>query len=228
MDISSVITALIALVAGWLLGSLVTRAPANRAREEKQKIEEELRGERERAAVLQAENRRIPTLENEKHSLTDTVRILEADRARFAEKADRVPILERTLEGVQKQIQDLYAENAQLREAREADIRLIDELKDVRKNFENTFDSISKQALKENRENFVRESMEPLKSKLLEFEQKVDAAYKLEAAERNSLRGEIKNLVELNQQISKEASNLALALKGEKQGNWGELILEKV
>ncbi|MDP4289147.1 MAG: DNA recombination protein RmuC [Bacteroidota bacterium] len=72
--------------------------------------------------------------------------------------------------------------------------------------------------------------VKPLQTMLLEFEHKLDEVYRTEAAERNSLRGEIKNLVELNQQISREASNLALALKGDtkKQGNWGELILEKV
>src|SRR5690606_16430928 len=41
---------------------------------------------------------------------------------------------------------------------------------------------------------------------------------------------EIKNLVELNKQISQEANNLATALKGDnkKQGNWGEYILEQI
>ena len=58
----------------------------------------------------------------------------------------------------------------------------------------------------------------------------MDDTYKAEASERNSLKGEIKALVTLNKQISEEANNLAKALKGDskKQGNWGEIILEKV
>jgi DNA recombination protein RmuC len=82
----------------------------------------------------------------------------------------------------------------------------------------------------EKRQQAIQELVTPLQTKIRDFEQKVDEVYRTEAAERNSLRGEIKNLVELNQQISKEASNLAMALKGDtkKQGNWGELILEKV
>ncbi len=80
------------------------------------------------------------------------------------------------------------------------------------------------------RQQAIQELVTPLQTKIRDFEQKVDEVYRTEAAERNSLRGEIKSLVELNHQISKEASNLANALKGDtkKQGNWGELILEKV
>src|SRR5204863_3828735 len=72
--------------------------------------------------------------------------------------------------------------------------------------------------------------LNPLKEKIKDFEQKVEVSYKTEAAERNSLKGEIKSLVELNKQISEEANNLAKALKGDtkKQGNWGEVILEKI
>ena len=82
----------------------------------------------------------------------------------------------------------------------------------------------------EKRQQAIDELVTPLRTKIKDFEQKVDEVYRTEAAERNSLRGEIKSLVELNQQISKEASNLVLALKGDtkKQGNWGELICEKV
>ncbi|TAL62428.1 MAG: DNA recombination protein RmuC, partial [Bacteroidetes bacterium] len=72
--------------------------------------------------------------------------------------------------------------------------------------------------------------LNPLKENITRFEKKVDETYKAEASERNSLKGEIKALVTLNKQISEEANNLAKALKGDtkKQGNWGEIILEKV
>src|SRR5476651_2626364 len=52
----------------------------------------------------------------------------------------------------------------------------------------------------------------------------------MEAAERNTLKGVISQLMELNKLISNEAQNLTKALKGDskKQGNWGEVILERV
>ena len=72
--------------------------------------------------------------------------------------------------------------------------------------------------------------LNPLKEKLKDFEEKVDKTYKAESAERITLKAEIKNLLDLNKQVSTDANNLANALKGDSkmQGNWGEVILEKI
>ena len=76
----------------------------------------------------------------------------------------------------------------------------------------------------------LQQVLNPLKLKLDGFEKKVEDVYINEAKQRASLQGEIKSLMELNHKISAEAKNLTEALKGDnkKQGNWGELILEKV
>lgn len=72
--------------------------------------------------------------------------------------------------------------------------------------------------------------LDPLKERIKDFEKKVEDTYSSERSERGHLKGEISKLIELNQNMSKEAQNLALALKGENktQGNWGELILENI
>lgn len=72
--------------------------------------------------------------------------------------------------------------------------------------------------------------LDPLKERIKDFEKKVEDTYSNERAERSHLKGEISKLIELNQNMSKEAQNLALALKGENktQGNWGEMILENI
>jgi DNA recombination protein RmuC len=72
--------------------------------------------------------------------------------------------------------------------------------------------------------------LDPLKERIKDFEKKVEDSYSSERSERSHLKGEISKLIELNQTMSKEAHNLTLALKGENktQGNWGELILEKI
>lgn len=87
----------------------------------------------------------------------------------------------------------------------------------------------SKKFTEQNKQN-INEIMNPLREKIKDFQDKVEKTYSTESAERNTLKGEIKKLVELNQKISQDANNLALALKGDskKQGNWGEIILEKV
>ncbi|MNX95816.1 DNA recombination protein RmuC [compost metagenome] len=72
--------------------------------------------------------------------------------------------------------------------------------------------------------------LDPLKEKIKLFEEKVDKTYSQEAAERNSLKGVVQQLMEQSLRIKDEATNLTRALKGDakKQGNWGEVILERV
>lgn len=72
--------------------------------------------------------------------------------------------------------------------------------------------------------------LNPLKEKIKSFEDKVESTYRAEAAERNTLKGSIEELMKLNKQISDEANNLSTALKGntKQQGNWGEFVLEKI
>ncbi|MCP9611216.1 DNA recombination protein RmuC [Coprobacter tertius] len=87
----------------------------------------------------------------------------------------------------------------------------------------------SKRFTEINRENIDR-ILHPLQEKLSEFKQKVEETYDKESKERFSLDRRIKELVELNQQIGREANNLTKALKGDSkiQGDWGEMILESI
>ena len=72
--------------------------------------------------------------------------------------------------------------------------------------------------------------LKPLGERIQAFEKQVVQTNK-ESLERNvALRTEVKKLSELNTQITKEAENLAKAIKGDTktQGNWGEFILERI
>lgn len=72
--------------------------------------------------------------------------------------------------------------------------------------------------------------LNPLKDNIKAFEDKVEKVYKTESDERNVLKGVISQLMDQSKQIQEEANNLTRALKGDskKQGNWGEVILERV
>ena len=71
--------------------------------------------------------------------------------------------------------------------------------------------------------------LDPLKERIQSFEKRVEESYQQEARERFSLGKELERLQQLNQRLGDEATNLTRALKGQKtQGNWGELVLEKV
>lgn len=99
------------------------------------------------------------------------------------------------------------------------------------------FENIANKILHENSSKFTEQNksnldviLNPLKERIKEFEEKIDKAYKSESAERNTLKGTIEQLMQLNKQISVEATNLTNALKGDTkaQGNWGEFVLEKI
>lgn len=139
---------------------------------------------------------------------------------------------------------ELHESNITIAKAREAFkaqeekyVMLKTELENVHKKYTTEFENIASRILDEKSEKFTKQNrdnldiiLNPLKENIKAFEEKVEKAYKSESNERIELKTEIKNLVFLNQRISEEANNLAKALKGDnkKQGNWGEVILEKV
>jgi DNA recombination protein RmuC len=72
--------------------------------------------------------------------------------------------------------------------------------------------------------------LRPFQEQMHAFRRRIDDIYINDTKERVSLKEEILHLRELNQQINEEAINLTKALKGDRklQGNWGELVLERV
>lgn len=72
--------------------------------------------------------------------------------------------------------------------------------------------------------------LQPFNQQLLSFKRDINEIYLNDTRERTSLKREILQLRELNQQINQEAINLTRALKRDtkQQGNWGELVLERV
>ena len=111
------------------------------------------------------------------------------------------------------------------------------EVENLQENFRNEFKNLANDILEEKTQKFteqnktrLEEILKPLGEKIRDFEKKVEDTYDKESKQRFLLEKEIRNLSELNQQISKEASNLTSALKGQSktQGNWGETILETI
>jgi len=72
--------------------------------------------------------------------------------------------------------------------------------------------------------------LEPLRSRLSEFQERVERVYTDETEKRLSLKLQVDQLVQLNQALSTDARNLTEALRGSNkaQGNWGEAILERL
>ena len=91
------------------------------------------------------------------------------------------------------------------------------------------FDSRQKRYKDESKEQ-ISSLLNPLQTRIKEFEKRIEDTYSNESRERFSLAKELKNLQDLNTKISNDAINLTNALKGESktQGTWGEVILERV
>ena len=91
------------------------------------------------------------------------------------------------------------------------------------------FDERNKQLTEQNKVSLDHIIL-PLREQLGEFKQRVETVYDNENKDRIALRQEIISLRRDTAQMNKEALNLTRALKGDKktQGNWGEMILEKV
>lgn len=111
------------------------------------------------------------------------------------------------------------------------------EVEELQQKFQKEFENLANKILDQKSEKFTslnKQNLEtilnPLKEKISGFEKKVEDSEK-ESIKRHSELGEqLKNLNEQNQKISDEALNLTRALKGNSktQGNWGEMILERV
>lgn len=111
------------------------------------------------------------------------------------------------------------------------------ELEKTQEQFSIYFKNLANDILEEKTRKFTEQNktqlseiLKPLGEKIRDFEKKVEETYDKESQQRFSLKEEVKRLAELNQQISKEATNLTNALKGNSKtmGNWGEMVLENI
>ena len=111
------------------------------------------------------------------------------------------------------------------------------QLQQVQKQMKTEFENIANRIFEHKTQNFTKLNQEtlnllltPLKENLDSFRQKVETCYETEGKERHSLSEHIKELMNLNQQLSSDAQNLTNALRGDSkaQGNWGEMILETI
>ena len=111
------------------------------------------------------------------------------------------------------------------------------EMEALQKKFATEFENIANKILEEKSVKFTAQNKEnintvlaPLNEKLKSFETKVQETYEKGLKERSMLKSQIMQLSELNQTLSKDAQNLTKALTHDNkaQGNWGEMILEKI
>lgn len=212
-------------------------------------FERELAQRQEAELRLQSELRqRIEAIEGERRALHEEVAQLRGELAHRAGLEERLAEAKQRLAEVQDRWQQTLEENRSLAERQaalaqelEAERRAAAEklrlLEDARQQLSEQFKNLANDILEEKSRRFTEQNqnelgalLEPLKLRLTEFQRKVEEAYVTEGKDRTALAEQVRQLMALNQTLSREARQLTEALKGSSktQGTWGELVLERV
>ncbi len=145
------------------------------------------------------------------------------------------------IEGFATEEAQLTAEVARLTTSLQAELSNTDEkialLTEVKGKFSNEFEILASSILEDKSKRFTAQNetnlgllLGPLATKLQEFQKQVGDVYDKESKDRTALATQVGQLMELNQKLSQDAHDLTHALKGsgKTQGDWGEMILERV
>ncbi len=213
MDISILLSAA-AAIAGLLIGWLATKSHADRLRadliEERRELDIELSAARQRLVQNQHWRDECELLNNELRSLREINTSLEADLREVTTR----------LESTQ-----LHAED-KIRQMINSEQRLSEQFENLANRI---FEQSNRRVEEQNRQS-LHGLLSPLREQLDGFRRQVQDSFGKEAQERHTLAHEIRNLQQLNAQMTQEAINLTRALKGDNkaQGNWGEVVLARV
>jgi len=203
-SLSVLLTFIIALAIGIFLGKIIFSA---NAKSDKAGLEEKLNG------LLQQ-------IEQFKSQLNQTVQERETIRTEKESLAIQLSKKETDFD-------NLWERNKEQKE----------EVEKLQEKFTKEFENLANKILEEKTNKFTEQNKEnlkniltPLQDKIQLFEKKVEDTHKESIDYHAALRQQILGLREMNEQMSKETLNLTKALKGDSkmQGNWGELILERV
>lgn len=126
---------------------------------------------------------------------------------------------------------------ARLVEQRNASAEKLALLERAREELKQSFAGLANEILEEKSRRFGQQNVEqigqllnPVREQLKQFEEVVRSGHGEEKTQRSLLLKELDNLRALNSQLSSEATHLTRALRGDNkmQGNWGEVVLERL
>jgi DNA recombination protein RmuC len=199
-----IIAFIIALPIGIIIGKIIFSA---NSKSEKASLEEKING------LLQQ-------IEQLKLQLNQTT--LERESIRNEKEALAIQLSKKETD-----FENLWERNKEQKE----------EVEQLQQKFTKEFENLANKILEEKTNKFTEQNKEnlknilsPLQDKIQLFEKKVEDSQKETHGYHSALKEQLQHLKDQNLKISKEAENLTKALKGDSkmQGNWGELILERV
>lgn len=195
---------IVCLIIGYFLGKILTK---NIYEKTVSKLEE-----------------RSKLLLEEKDVTTNNIKLLEEDKKQLTEAKHQIDLL------YNQKVLELKNVEEKLRENK-------NEIEKLQEKFTKEFENLANKILEEKSSKFTEQNREnlklilnPLQEKIQIFEKKVEDTQKESISMHSALKEQLLGLKDLNLQMTKEATNLTKALKGDSktQGNWGELVLERV
>jgi len=192
------------------------------------RLEQDVEHWRQHAASLE---NRLAGLESELESRKERVAQVESERQTLRAKAEE---LSEALGEARMSLREQEVTIDKERRSASEKLELLERNRDALKQ---EFENLANKIFEQKSERFSQQTrtsldtlLNPFRDQLQDFRKRVEDVYTNETRDRQALRSEIKSLQDLNRQITEEAANLTRALKGDKkiQGNWGELILERV
>ncbi|MCL5247391.1 DNA recombination protein RmuC [Cellulophaga sp. 20_2_10] len=198
------LVAILCLAAGYFLGNYI----------------QNLKTKSSQSALLERESilkQNLTTLENKLLSLEDEKNSLREDKELLGNRITRY----------QADLENLELKNTEQKQ----------EVEQLQEKFTKEFENLANKILDEKSTKFTEQNqvnikniLHPLQEKILLFEKKVEESQKENISIHSALKEQLLNLQSQNLKITQEAENLTKALKGDSkmQGNWGELVLERV
>lgn len=207
MEFDSLVILVIGLLAGAAIGFLVAKVQRKDVDDPSPKLKIELQLEQEQSKKLSFE---IGELNQE----------LKQEREKLLTVSGENSSLKANFKNLQERLSEQKEEVANLQQ------RFAAEFKNLANEI---FEEKSKKFTDQNKTN-LDHLLKPLGEKLQEFERKVEQTNKDSLERSTALREQIIGLRDLNERMTREAENLTKALKGDTkvQGDWGELILERI
>lgn len=209
------ITFLVALAIGFFIGKQLLKA---QSQSEKSGLEEKVNGL----------TNQIEALKNQ--SISDKTQfekiILQVNHEKESIRTEK-EVLAIQLSKKEVDFENLWERNKEQKQ----------EVEQLQEKFTKEFENLANKILEEKSNKFTEQNKEnmknilsPLQEKILHFEKKVEDTHKESIDYHAALRQQILGLRDMNEKMSKETINLTKALKGDSklQGNWGELVLERV
>lgn len=238
------------LLIGCLLGAVLSGMRASK--KSKQKIEQITLGFEQQEKLLRdqlaQQDIQVKALTTEQQANREQQLTTQNRLGQLTQQVERIAELENEKQQWQQQYQQANSLASDLRTQLESQAARFEQeqiasneklqlLEAAEKRLQEQFENLANKIFEQKQEKFSQSSkagldsiLSPLKEQIEGFKKQVSDQYVKEGQERASLKTEILGLKELNQQITHDAAALTKALKGDNkaQGNWGEVVLERV